>query len=73
MSGKLPIDRVRDARDAPQTYDSHRERFAEKEATLRDAGVDDPVAGARPPDATDQQSREHLDPAAPTKGDGQDA
>lgn len=47
MPGKLPIDRAREARDAPKIYDEHRQRFAEREAALRDA--DDPVAGARPP------------------------
>lgn len=46
MSGKLPIDRVNEAEDAPKIYDEHRERFAEQQARLRDA--DDPVAGARP-------------------------
>jgi hypothetical protein len=46
MAGKLPIDRVREAQDAPRIYDEHRERFAEHQAELRDA--DDPVAGARP-------------------------
>lgn len=46
MPKPLPIDRVRESRDAPKIYDEHRERFAEREAALRDA--DDPVAGARP-------------------------
>ncbi len=47
MSGKLPIDRVRETRKAPKLYLEHSERLAKKEAKLRDA--DDPVAGARPP------------------------
>ncbi|HUP62572.1 MAG TPA: hypothetical protein VNA69_19370 [Thermoanaerobaculia bacterium] len=34
MSGKLPIDRVREARDAPSVYDDHRERFTRKRAKL---------------------------------------
>ena len=34
MSGKLPIDRVREAQDAPALYDEHRERFAQKQAKL---------------------------------------
>ena len=34
MSGKLPIDRVREAQDAPAVYDEHRERFARKQAKL---------------------------------------
>jgi hypothetical protein len=46
MSGKLPIDRAREAQDDPPIYDEHRERFREHEAALRDA--DDPVSGARP-------------------------
>ncbi|MEX1171974.1 MAG: hypothetical protein WEG56_05105 [Chloroflexota bacterium] len=49
MPGKLPIDRVREAQDAPKIYDEHRERFSQRQAELRDA--DDRVAGARP-DAT---------------------
>jgi hypothetical protein len=51
MAGKLPIDRVREAQDAPKIYDEHRERFAQRQAELRDA--DDPVAGARPTTAAD--------------------
>jgi len=53
MSGKLPIDRVRETRKAPKIFLEHSERLARQEATLRDA--EDPVAGARPPasDATD--------------------
>jgi len=46
MSGKLPIDRVREARKAPKIYLEDSERLAKQEAELRDA--DDPVAGARP-------------------------
>jgi hypothetical protein len=46
MSGKLPIDRVREARKAPRIFVEHSERLAQQEAELRDA--DDPVAGARP-------------------------
>ncbi|MBA3308288.1 MAG: hypothetical protein H0T04_06340 [Chloroflexi bacterium] len=36
MSGKLPIDRVREAQDAPAIYDEHRERFAQKQAELQE-------------------------------------
>jgi hypothetical protein len=46
MSGKFPNDRVRDAKDAPDTYDRHRERFSQAEAAMREA--DDRVSGARP-------------------------
>jgi hypothetical protein len=58
MSGKLPIDRVREAREAPKIYREHSQRLAEQEAELRDA--DDPVAGARPPapDTTDDAAGE---------------
>ena len=55
MPGKLPIDRVRESQDAPKIYDEHRERFAQRQAELRDA--DDPVAGARP-DATSPETAE---------------
>lgn len=58
MSGKLPIDRVREARKAPKIFVEHSERLAQQEAELRDA--DDPVAGARPPasDDTDNSPEE---------------
>lgn len=46
MAGKLPIDRVREARDAPKIYDEHRERFAEHEAAIRDERAAGP--GPRP-------------------------
>ena len=36
MSGKLPIDRVREAEDAPRVYEDHKQRFAEERAKLRD-------------------------------------
>ncbi len=58
MSGKLPIDRVRETRKAPKLYLEHSERLAKETAELRDA--DDPVAGARPPasDANDGSASE---------------
>jgi hypothetical protein len=58
MPGKLPIDRVRETRQAPKIYLEHSERLAQQEAKLRDA--DDPIAGARPPasDSTDDPARE---------------
>jgi hypothetical protein len=46
MSGKLPIDRVREARKAPRIFVEHSERLAQQEAELRDAN--DPITGARP-------------------------
>lgn len=65
MSGKLPIDRVREARKAPKIYVEHSERLAQQEAELRDA--DDPVAGARPPapEATDDSTDEPSATDAP--------
>lgn len=58
MPGKLPIDRVRETRQAPKIYLEHSERLAKQEAELRDA--QDPVAGARPPasDSTDDSASE---------------
>jgi hypothetical protein len=38
MSGKLPIDRVREAEDAPRVYEDHKQRFAEDQARLRELG-----------------------------------
>ncbi len=55
MSGKLPIDRVREAQDAPAIYDEHRERFAQKQATLQQ--TDQVEEGELPPtaDETDEE------------------
>lgn len=56
MSGKLPIDRVRETRNAPKIFEEHNERLARQQAELRDA--DDPVAGARPqPDDPSDRSQ----------------
>jgi hypothetical protein len=65
MSGKLPIDRVRETRKAPKVFLEHSERLAQQEAELRDA--DDPVAGARPPapEATDDSADEPSETDAP--------
>jgi hypothetical protein len=41
MPGKLPIDRVRAAKDAPRVYEREKETFTKKQATLRAA--DSPV------------------------------
>jgi hypothetical protein len=59
MPGKLPIDRVREAQDAPKVYDEHRERFASHQAGLRES--EDPISGARPDAADDEDG---LDPDA---------
>jgi hypothetical protein len=48
MSGKLPIDRAREAQDAPAIYDEHRERFAQKQAKL--ANTNDLAEGERKPE-----------------------
>ena len=45
MPGKLPIDRVRAAEDAPRIYEDHKQRFTEKQAKLR--------AGDAPSEAVD--------------------
>ena len=56
MSGQLPIDRVREAQDAPRIYEDHRQRYSEKQAKLRDIGTippdadTDEVASAREDD-----------------------
>lgn len=63
MSGKLPIDRVREAQEDPRIQDEHRERFTSHEATVRDdAG---PVSGARPAVSTDEGGS----PDGPPTGD----
>jgi hypothetical protein len=58
MSGKLPIDRVRESRDAPRIREAERQRYTESQAALRDAGEDDPVAGARPPATEEERNDE---------------
>lgn len=47
MPGKLPIDRVRAAEDAPRVYEDHKQRLTEKQAKLRigTAGAGDAPAG----------------------------
>lgn len=57
MSGKLPIDRVREAEDAPKVYADHRQRFAEQQARLRDQSGQEAAgpADAAPPPAADPE------------------
>ena len=50
MPGKLPIDRVRAAEDAPRIYEDHKQRFTEKHAKLRTGNAS---AGDAPPEAVD--------------------
>ena len=53
MSGKLPIDRVREAMDAPRIYDEHREKLTRKDAALSRAV--DPAEGERQPPSPDTE------------------
>ena len=50
MPGKLPIDRVRAAEDAPRIYEDHKQRFTEKQAKLRTGAG---VAGVAPAEDAD--------------------
>ncbi len=50
MPGKLPIDRVRAAEDAPRIYAEEKQRFAQKQAKLRD-GSQPPLHDATPTEA----------------------
>lgn len=59
MSGKLPIDRVREAQDAPAIYDEHRERFAEKQAKLQQ--TDQVEEGEGPPAAEEHRPSDTQD------------
>lgn len=51
MTGKLPIDRLREATDAPRIHDEHREKFTQKQATLEQ--TNDLAEGEREPVAPD--------------------
>jgi len=53
MSGKLPIDRVREAMDAPRIYEEHREKLTRKNAAL--ARAVDPAEGEREPLSPDAE------------------
>lgn len=67
MSGKLPIDRVREAQDAPAVYEEHRERFTRKQAALEQ--TDQLAEGERPPEPGAASSAE---PAEPKDEDAED-
>ena len=55
MPGKLPIDRVRAAEDAPRVYQEEKRRFAEEQAKLRDRSPSSrPEAGATGDDAREE-------------------
>lgn len=68
MSGKLPIDRVREAKKSPRVLEEHTERLTTQEAALRDA--EDPVSGARP---TAPEASDAADGEADEGGEGEDA
>ena len=56
MSGKLPIDRVRAAEDAPRIYEEHKQRFTEKQAKLgtsNGSASDSSPESDAPPEAVD--------------------
>jgi hypothetical protein len=61
MSGKLPIDRVREAQDAPAIYDEHRERFAQKQAKLEQ--TNELSEGERPPHQSRVADPDEIPPA----------
>lgn len=67
MSGKLPIDRVREAQDAPATCDEHRERFAQERAALQETHQ---VPEAQPPPrkAMEQQAPDQPEDAEEAEG-----
>ena len=72
MSGKLPIDRAREAQDAPAIYDEHRERLTQKQARLERANL--PEEGERPPEnsgrlQTDQPADDGAAGAGPQAGE----
>jgi hypothetical protein len=46
MSGKLPIDRVREAEDAPRIYEREKRELTRKEADLREAATPPPLVDA---------------------------
>ncbi len=75
MSGKLPIDRVRESRDAPAVYEDHRKDFAEKRANLEQ--TDQPQEGERRPETgelgatapvTAREEMDENDPSDPSPG-----
>jgi hypothetical protein len=71
MSGKLPIDRAREAADAPRIYELEKQRFTEQQAELHHETAPGQGAAGPPPDqvedredrAPDQDDPEPLGPA----------
>ena len=59
MSGQRPIDRVREAEDPPRIYDQERQRFADKQAQLRENSR----VPAEPIDAVDEATSTEADDA----------
>lgn len=73
MSGKRPIDRVREAADAPRIYELEKQRFTEQQAELNHEGAPGRDAAGPPPDQAN--GREHDrddDPAQPGPTAGRD-
>ncbi len=55
MSGKLPIDRVREAHDAPRVYERDKQQYTEEQARLREG------ARAHQPDTELAEGEEQPD------------
>ena len=53
MSGKLPIDRVREAQDAPRVFEQEKRQYTEDQASLRDTARSRQQDGA--PEAGEEQ------------------
>jgi len=62
MPGKLPIDRVRAAEDAPRIYEDHKQRFTEKQAKLRASEA--PPESDTPPTHADASADASATPVA---------
>lgn len=60
MAGKLPIDRVRDAEDAPRLYERDKRRFTEKQATLQQADGAPDAADAATPETSREPEDDHA-------------
>ena len=58
MSGKLPIDRVREAEHAPKLLEQNKRGLAEEQARLREAA---PAAPARPNDTAPGRTEDGRD------------
>ncbi len=61
MSGKLPIDRVREAADAPRIYELEKQRFTEQQAELNHEGAPGRDAADPPQDQANGRQDAHDD------------